>query len=195
MPPKLVWEDYLRSALEGFLEEASTLPEEHTIATPDRVIASFKELTSGRLENPSEALGTVFDSENCDQMVHREHIRVISMCGHHMLPFIGTAHFAYLPGKYIVGLSKIPRLVHVYARRLQVQERLTNEIVDAFQQNITPLGCGLCIRAYHLCEIVRGVREHSPITTTTALRGSFKTHDATRDEFLRSINMSESVFP
>lgn len=188
------WAAPLRQGLTGFLGgSCTTLDAEHTLNTPVRVVESLMELTSGMKQDPIKILGTKFRTES-DQMVTRTGIRVVSTCAHHLLPFIGKAHFAYLPKDHIVGLSKIPRLVQAFSKRLQVQEELTAQIVDAFQDIVEPHGCGLCIRAYHLCELVRGVKEHSALTMTLALRGSFH-KESTKAEFIHGINMSETVFP
>jgi GTP cyclohydrolase I len=188
------WAKDLRDALREFIDYRCAMGSHHIELTPARVVDSLWEMTDGINEKPEEILATTFPDGSCDQMVHRSSIRVVSTCAHHLLPFIGKAHFAYLPKGKIVGLSKIPRLIQLYSKRLQVQEELTAQIVDAFQEIVQPHGCGLCIRAYHFCEIARGVEEHAALTTTTALRGSFKL-EPTRDEFLRSINLQEVIFP
>jgi GTP cyclohydrolase I len=112
-------------------------------------------------------------------------IEIYSLCEHHMLPFFGRAHVAYLPDGCIVGLSKIPRVVEVFARRLQVQERLTDQVADALCRVLKPLGCGVVIEAYHLCMMMRGVEKQNSKTVTSALRGTFRSDARTRDEFLR----------
>jgi GTP cyclohydrolase IA len=191
----LPWAPELRRAIRNFLDCVTVLNDPHALHTPARFVDSLLELTAGQYGSPRDILETTFPADECDQMIHRSGIRVVSTCEHHMLPIIGKAHFAYLPNKEIVGISKIPRLIQLFSRRLQVQERLTHQIVDAFQDIIKPQGCGLVIRAYHFCEIVRGVEEYEALTQTTALRGCFKDNDLTREEFLRSVNTQEVVFP
>lgn len=162
--------------------------------TPARVRRAYGEMIAGVSGGDAEAILSKRFKVRADQMVHRVGIRVVSTCEHHLLPFIGKAHFAYLPDGEVVGLSKISRLVHLFSRRLQVQERLTQEIVDTFQDIVKPAGCAINIRAYHFCEIVRGVRETSALTETTAFNGCFK-KGPSRDEFLQSIDRTEVVFP
>jgi GTP cyclohydrolase I len=186
------WAPEMMDAIKHYLS-TNGYTGEHVEYTPERYTEYLRTMIVGRLEEPADALGTIF-SANCDQMIHRRNVRVYSTCAHHLLPFVGVAHFAYLPEGKIVGISKIPRLIRVFSRRLQVQEDLTEQIVDAFQNIVKPHGCGLSIRAYHFCEILRGVEEPSALTETTALRGSFKENPQTRDEFLRSIDRSEMIF-
>jgi GTP cyclohydrolase IA len=126
----------------------------------------------------------IFDEEH-DNMVMVRDIELYSLCEHHMLPFFGKAHVAYIPNGRIVGLSKIPRLVDMFARRLQVQERLTSQIADALQEVLQPLGVGVVIEAFHLCMMMRGVEKQNSKTITSALLGSFRDDGKTRDEFLR----------
>lgn len=200
-PNFLTWEEKLKDALKAYIymdEDEGGDPAifaSHIEKTPDRVVAVYKDMIAGMHESPTEILGTKFDCDKHDQMIHRRSIRVVSTCMHHALPFLGKAHFAYIPNTHIVGISKIPRLVRCFSRRLQVQERLTDQIVDAFQEIVQPVGCGIYIKAYHFCEIVRGVEEYAATTETTALRGNFKTNAQTRAEFLNSINIEEIVFP
>lgn len=151
--------------------------------TPTRVVKALTELTSGYRQDPAAILATTFDVAH-DQMIHVAGITVHSLCEHHMLPFIGTAHVAYVPTDRVVGLSKIPRVVHAFARRLQVQERLTDQIADAIAANLNAKGVGVRITAHHACMGLRGVQEPAATMTTTALRGAFF-DPAVRDEFLR----------
>jgi GTP cyclohydrolase I len=166
--------------------------EPHLSDTPIRVLRAFVDSVRGYKEDPEEILKRQFLNGTYDQMIHVRRIKVLSTCSHHLLPIIGLAHFAYLPGKHIVGLSKIPRLVDAFARRLQVQENLTEEIVDTFQKVVEPKGCGISIRAFHCCAAVRGI-EQQILMDTTALRGVFRENTATRQEFLSSIDITERI--
>ncbi len=143
-------------------------------------------LTQGYHLNAKEILESARFREDYKQMVIVKDIEVYSLCEHHMLPFFGKAHVAYIPNNYIVGLSKIPRVVDVFARRLQVQERLTVEIRDAIQETLSPLGVAVVIEARHLCMQMRGIQKQNSVTTTSAFTGEFE-NDRTRSEFLRLI--------
>lgn len=149
--------------------------------TPHRVVRSLKELTSGYSDDPKQILSTVF-SEKCDEMIIVKDIEFWSLCEHHMLPFHGFATVGYLPRKKIVGLSKIGRLVHCFARRLQVQERLTEEIAKSFMKHLNPLGVGVIIQARHSCMNMRGVKTPG-LMVTSCLLGEFR-NPTTRAEFL-----------
>lgn len=159
---------------------------EHTKNTPQRVVESYGELFSGCFVDPKSVLKTAF-SDDYSEMVYINDIQFVSMCMHHFLPFIGKAHFAYIPNKKIVGLSKIPRLIEVYARRPQVQEQLTRQITSEFQRVVQPKGCGLVMEAVHLCMCVRGVRQMTAFTRTSDLRGNFLRRKEVREEFLSGI--------
>jgi GTP cyclohydrolase I len=153
--------------------------------TPDRVDASLKWLTRGYTTCVEDVVaGAVFE-ERHESMVLVRDIEIYSLCEHHLLPFFGRAHVAYLPNGKIIGLSKIPRVVDVFARRLQVQERMTDDIADAIMRVLEPLGVGVVIEAYHLCMMMRGVEKQNSKTVTSALRGAFRDDPKTRDEFLR----------
>ncbi len=160
-------------------------PEREGLArTPSRVESSLRWLMRGYGESVDDLVrGAVFE-ESHDSMVLVRDIEIYSMCEHHMLPFFGKAHVAYLPKGKIIGLSKIPRIVDVYARRLQVQERLTDQVADALMRVLEPHGVGVVIEAYHLCMMMRGVEKQNSKTVTSALRGNFL-DGTTRDEFLR----------
>jgi GTP cyclohydrolase I len=152
--------------------------------TPERVAASLRWLTRGRSESVAEIVrGAVFEEPHESMILVRD-IEIYSLCEHHLLPFFGKAHVAYLPKGKIIGLSKIPRVVDVFARRLQVQERLTDQVADAFMEVLDPLGVGVVIEAHHLCMMMRGVEKQNSKTVTSALRGVFL-DGTTRDEFLR----------
>jgi GTP cyclohydrolase IA len=155
--------------------------------TPRRVVKAWGELTKGYLESPRYILGTHFDGHGYDQMVHCESIEFHSTCEHHLLPFVGLAHIAYVPKERVVGLSKMARLVDCFARRLQIQERLTQEIAKAMNVQLQPKGVGVMIEAKHLCMSCRGVMKHQSTMVTTALIGVFKKGQA-RDEFLGRVN-------
>ena len=145
--------------------------------TPDRVIRAYKELFAGYGQNPAEILDTTFDAGSCDQMVIVRGITFTSFCEHHLLPFDGVAHVGYLPQERVVGLSKIPRVVQVFAKRLQIQERLTNQIADAIYGVLDPRGVGVIIEARHSCMSIRGANQPHASMSTTALRGDFLTPD------------------
>jgi len=158
---------------------------EGLIKTPARVARAMKFLTQGYASSAQEVVGNGIFSEEHDNMIMVRDIELYSMCEHHMLPFFGKAHVAYIPNGKIVGLSKIPRIVDVFARRLQVQERLTEEIAEGLCSVLQPSGVGVVIEAYHLCMMMRGVQKQNSKTITSSLRGVFRTDPKTRDEFLR----------
>jgi GTP cyclohydrolase IA len=152
--------------------------------TPERVEASLKFLTKGyRLDIEKVINGAVFDAEY-DEMVIVKDIEVYSLCEHHLLPFYGKCHIAYLPNKKIIGLSKIPRVVDAFSRRLQVQERLTTDVAYALEKQLEPKGIGVVIEAYHLCMMMRGVQKQNSSTITSCMLGHFKSDSKTRNEFL-----------
>jgi GTP cyclohydrolase IA len=155
------------------------------LKTPERVARSMKFLTEGYASSAEEVVGKGIFKEEHDNMIMVRDIELYSLCEHHMLPFFGKAHVAYIPNGKIVGLSKIPRIVDVYARRLQVQERLTEEIAEGLCSVLQPSGVGVVIEAYHLCMMMRGVQKQNSKTITSALRGAFREDPKTRDEFLR----------
>jgi GTP cyclohydrolase I len=153
--------------------------------TPARVARSMKFLTQGYASSAEDVVGKGVFKEEHDNMIMVRDIELYSLCEHHLLPFFGKAHVAYIPNGKIVGLSKIPRIVDVYARRLQVQERLTEQIADGLCRVVNPSGVGVVIEAYHLCMMMRGVEKQNSKTITSALRGAFREDPKTRDEFLR----------
>jgi GTP cyclohydrolase I len=155
--------------------------------TPERVERSLMWLTRGYRSSTGEAIGDGVFREEHDNMVLVKDIEVYSLCEHHMLPFFGKAHVAYIPGGRLLGLSKVPRVVEVFARRLQVQERLTDQIADAIQDAIRPEGVGVVVEAYHLCMMMRGVEKQNSKTITSAVRGRFRSDLRTREEFLRLV--------
>ncbi len=170
--------------LEGIGEDPSR---EGLLKTPERVARSLRFLTRGYREDPEELLKKAVFTEAYDEMVLVRDIDLFSMCEHHMLPFFGKAHVAYIPDGKIVGLSKLARVVEVFARRLQVQERLTQQIRDAIQSVLNPKGVAVVIEARHLCMVMRGVQKLNSVTTTSAMSGQFITSQSTRSEFLRLI--------
>jgi len=155
------------------------------LKTPERVAESMTFLTKGYRETPAAVLGDALFEEGHQNMVVVKDIEVYSLCEHHLLPFFGKAHVAYIPNGQIVGLSKVARLVEVFARRFQVQERLTDEIAQAMWDTTQPQGVGVVIEAHHLCMMMRGVEKQNSKTITSAMRGLFLTDPRTRDEFLR----------
>ncbi len=157
------------------------------LKTPERVAKSMEFLTNGYDKDPSEILKSAMFAEDYSQMVLVKDIELYSLCEHHMLPFFGKAHVAYIPNGNIVGLSKIPRIVDVFARRLQVQERLTDEIKDCLQDTLNPIGVAVVIEAQHLCMQMRGVEKQHSSTTTSAFSGIFMSDEKTRSEFINLI--------
>ncbi|HLS37404.1 MAG TPA: GTP cyclohydrolase I FolE [Sphingobacterium bovisgrunnientis] len=162
---------------------------EGLIKTPERVAKALQFLTHGYDIDAASVLRSAMFEEDYSQMVVVKDIEVYSMCEHHMLPFFGKAHIAYIPNGHIVGLSKIPRVVDAFARRLQVQERLTNEIRDCIQDTLNPAGVAVVIECKHMCMAMRGVQKQNSVTTTSAFTGAFQ-NDVTRSEFLRLITAS-----
>jgi len=160
---------------------------EGLLKTPERVAKAMQYLTHGYDLNPEEILRSAMFKEDYRQMVIVKDIEIYSMCEHHMLPFIGKAHVAYIPNGHIVGLSKIPRVVDAYSRRLQVQERLTTQIKDCIQQTLKPLGVAVVIEAHHLCMMMRGIQKQNSVTTTSDFTGAFLV-EKTRQEFLHLIS-------
>ena len=156
--------------------------------TPDRVSRMYAELLSGYSVDPEKIINGALFNINYDEMVLVRDIEFYSLCEHHMLPFLGRAHVAYLPAGKVIGLSKIPRIVDMYARRLQVQERMTRQIADLLQQTLEPQGVAVVVEAMHLCSMMRGVKKHDARMTTSAMHGAFRANLATRQEFLENIS-------
>ncbi|HXG18319.1 MAG TPA: GTP cyclohydrolase I FolE [Methylomirabilota bacterium] len=179
-------EQNVRQILEHLGEEPER---EGLVKTPYRVARALEYLTKGYQQDPREILNQAkFVEEDYQEMVVVKDIDFYSMCEHHILPFFGRANVAYLPRHHIVGLSKIPRLVEVFSRRLQVQERLTTQIANTIMDVLDPLGVGVIIRAEHLCMRMRGVEKQNSIVTTSAMLGAFRTQQATREEFITLVN-------
>ncbi len=160
---------------------------EGLLKTPERVAKSMQFLTQGYHINPDELIQEAIFHEDYSEMVIVKDIEVYSMCEHHMLPFFGKAHIAYIPDGKIVGLSKIPRVVDAYSRRLQVQERLTIEIRDCIQRTLNPKGVAVVIECAHMCMQMRGVQKQNSVTTSSAFTGLFMKNDATRKEFINLV--------
>ena len=161
---------------------------EGLLKTPNRVAKALQFLTEGYHQDPKEILNQALFSTSNDEMVLVRDIEFYSMCEHHMLPIIGRAHVAYIPDGKVVGLSKIPRIVNVYARRLQIQEQMTEQIADAILETIKPKGVAVVVHARHMCMEMRGVQKINSTTVSSALRGLFKRDERTRSEFYNLIN-------
>lgn len=188
------WKTCIEDGIKGLLENLDgNVHLAHVKDTPKRVVKAYQEYFEGCKVDPKSVLTTMFVDQDYDEMVEVLDIEFVSYCEHHLVPFLGKVHFAYLPKKKIVGLSKIPRLIDVLAHRPQVQERLSVEIVDTFQEVVQPKGCGVVIEAFHLCMIARGVRKERAYTKTTALRGCFKKSDV-KSEFLNSLPKNSPIW-
>jgi GTP cyclohydrolase I len=161
--------------------------------TPERVEKALQFFTKGYAEDPQELLNNALFVEDYDEMVIVKNIDLFSMCEHHMLPFFGKCHVAYIPRKKIVGLSKIVRLVEMFSRRLQVQERLTSQIAETIHQTLNPYGVGVVIEAQHLCMMMRGVEKQNSVAITSSMLGSFRTQQETRMEFMELIKGKPSI--
>jgi GTP cyclohydrolase I len=177
-----------KSLSSNYKEVIENLGEDPTreglLKTPERVAKAMQFLTQGYNQNPQEILKSAMFAEKYDEMVIVKDIEVYSLCEHHMLPFFGKCHIAYIPNGHIVGLSKFPRMVDAFSRRLQVQERLTDQIRDCLQETLNPQGVAVCIEAQHLCMQMRGVQKQNSTTTTSAFSGAFMEEDITRQEFM-----------
>ena len=177
----------IASKYKNILLDIGENPErEGLLKTPERVAKAMQYLTHGYDLNPADILKSAMFKEDYSQMVIVKDIEVYSMCEHHLLPFFGKAHVAYIPNGCVVGLSKIPRIVDAFARRLQVQERLTNEIRDCIQDTLNPIGVAVVIECSHLCMQMRGIQKQNSVTTTSAFTGEFL-KDTTRKEFISLI--------
>ncbi len=177
-------EKEFKSIIEQLGEDANR---EGLLKTPQRVAKSMKFLTSGYEINPDDLIKQAIFHEQYSEMVLVKNIDIYSLCEHHMLPFFGKAHVAYIPNGKIVGLSKIPRVIDAYSRRLQVQERLTIEIRDCIQRTLEPKGVAVVIECCHMCMQMRGVQKQNAQTTTSAFTGLFLSNDATRKEFINLV--------
>jgi GTP cyclohydrolase I len=178
----------LASHYEEILKEIGEDPSrEGLLKTPERVAKAMQFLTHGYELNPDDLMNQAIFHEEYSEMVIVKDIEVYSMCEHHMLPFFGKAHVAYIPNGKIVGLSKIPRVVDAYSRRLQVQERLTIEIRDCIQRTLNPKGVAVVIECSHMCMQMRGVQKQNSVTTSSAFTGLFLSNDSTRKEFINLV--------
>jgi GTP cyclohydrolase I len=179
--PTIPTSELIRKLLENLGEDPMR---EGLLRTPERVERSLQELTQGSHQTVEEVVGHGVFEEDCSEMVLVKDIEFYSLCEHHLLPFYGRVHVAYIPDKKIIGLSKLPRIVDVFARRLQVQERMTVQIAEAIQQVLAPKGVGVVADASHLCMMMRGVQKQNSSTMTSCLLGSFRSDFRTRNEFL-----------
>jgi len=181
-------------AIRKILEEIGENPDRQgLIDTPKRVESMYRELTGGYNQDPKELINSALFDVDYDEMVVVTHIDFYSLCEHHMLPFFGVAHVGYIPKGKVVGLSKIPRIVEMYARRLQVQERMTAQIANILQEELNPDGVGVVIEGYHMCMAMRGVKKEKAKMITSTLLGSFRDDHATRTEFLELIRSERSA--
>jgi GTP cyclohydrolase IA len=181
--------DRVEAAVRQILHEIGEDPDRQgLLGTPGRVHRMYAELTAGYHVDPARLMnGAIFDVDYSEMVVVRD-IPFYSLCEHHLLPFFGTAAVAYIPSGRVIGLSKIPRIVEMYARRLQVQERLTSQIADFLMGNLRPQGVGVVIEATHLCAVMRGVRKPGTVMTTSHVLGIFRSNDKTRSEFLAHLD-------
>ncbi len=179
----------VRRVTSEFLRAVGEDPEREGLKdTPARVARMYAELLSGYNMDAEKIINGALFNINYDEMVLVRDIEFYSLCEHHMLPFIGRAHVAYIPAGKVIGLSKIPRIVDMYARRLQVQERMTRQIADLLQKTLMPQGVAVVVEGMHLCSMMRGVRKHDARMTTSAMHGAFRANLATRQEFLENIS-------
>ena len=177
--------DRIAVAVQQILADLGEDPDREGLRrTPERVALSLRELTAGYRQQVAEVVNGAIFAEAYDEMVLVKDIEVFSLCEHHLLPFYGKAHVAYMPAGHVVGLSKLPRIVDVFAHRLQVQERLTTEIAQALDEVLAPSGVAVVIEAVHLCMMMRGVQKQNSQTVTSCMLGSFRTDPRTRAEFL-----------
>src|SRR5437870_8282633 len=183
-------EDLIRQLLEELGEDPDR---EGLLRTPQRVAKAYKFLTSGYKADIDEVLNNALFSVDYSEMVIVKDIDFYSLCEHHLLPFFGKCHVAYIPSNRVIGLSKIPRLVDVFSRRLQVQERLTNQIADTIREKILPLGVAVVMEATHLCMSMRGVEKQNSFAVTSAMQGAFRDNSRTRMEFLELIKLRSAI--
>ncbi len=185
--------DRIGELVRQMLVEVGEDPEREGLrGTPVRYAKALKFLTSGYRQDPEKLLTSAMFSVCYDEMVVVKDIEVFSLCEHHLLPFFGKCHVAYIPSKKVIGLSKIPRLVNLFARRLQIQERLTSQIARAIYEKISPLGVGVILEARHLCMVMRGVEKQNSQAVTSAMLGSFRESKQTRDEFLSLVGQRKN---
>lgn len=186
---KQIDQDRIADAVRVILESIGEDPKrEGLLRTPERVAKAYGELLSGYRTDPIELLNEAIFDVSYDEMVIVRDIEFHSLCEHHMLPFLGRAHVAYLPKGKVIGLSKIPRIVDMFARRLQVQERMTQQIANLVNELLHPKGVAVVVEGLHLCSVMRGVRKHDARMTTSSMSGAFRTNMPTRQEFLDNIS-------
>ena len=187
--------DPIEAHVEGMLKELGEDPSrDGLLKTPSRVAKAMRFFTQGYHQDPAEILtGALFDVDY-DEMVLVRDIDFYSQCEHHMVPFFGRAHVAYIPNGKVVGLSKVPRTVEIFARRLQVQERLTMQIAETIEQVLKPQGVGVVVEAKHLCMMMRGVEKQTSYTVTSSMRGTFESDSKTRSEFMALIRQAKESF-
>ena len=184
----------IQTLIKELLKELGEDPEREGLReTPERVEKSLKYLTKGYKEDPKEILGKTFEVKGYDEMIVVKDIDFFSLCEHHLLPFFGKVHIGYIPKDKVVGISKIARLVEVFARRLQIQERLTTEIAQTLMEHINPLGVGVVCEAVHLCMMMRGVEKQNSVIQTSAMLGVFRKRAETRQEFLTLIGRNKPL--
>ena len=180
--------DDVKNRYRSIIEElGEDVKREGLLKTPERASKAMQFLTQGYAQDAAKILKSAMFAESYNEMVIVKDIELYSLCEHHMLPFFGKAHIAYIPNGHIVGLSKIPRIVDVFSRRLQVQERLTEQILDCINDTLQPQGVAVVIEASHMCMMMRGVQKQNSVTTTSGFRGAFQNNE-TRNEFLKLIS-------
>jgi len=184
-----IQQDRIRQAVREILAAVGEDPEREGLQrTPERVARMYEELLAGYRQDPVAMVNDALFEVTYDEMVIVRDIEFYSLCEHHMLPFLGRAHVAYIPRGRVIGLSKIPRIVDMFARRLQVQERMTRQIADFLSELLQPQGVAVVLEAVHLCSMMRGVKKHDARMTTSTMLGAFRTNLATRQEFLDNIS-------
>ncbi len=179
----------IADAMREIIDAVGENPErEGLLKTPERIGRMYEEILSGYKQDPVALINEALFDVDYDDMVLVRDIEFFSLCEHHMLPFMGRAHVAYIPSGKVIGLSKIPRIVDMFSRRLQVQERLTRQIAEFLCDAVDPIGAGVIVEGLHLCSMMRGVRKHDARMTTTSMIGNFRSNPATRQEFLDSVS-------
>jgi GTP cyclohydrolase I len=183
----------IQKAVSSILQAVGENPEREGLKrTPERVARMYAELLSGYKADPIAVVNDAIFDVKYDEMVIVRDVEFYSLCEHHILPFMGRVHVAYIPDGKVIGVSKIPRIVEIFARRLQVQERMTREIADLIRDLLHPQGVGVVVEALHLCMMMRGVQKHNARMTTSAMHGAFRSNLATRQEFLENIGRGAS---